>query len=81
MRKNEQAKFSCHVDGLVAAVVVDENADIDELRQFGHSGRQRFLRVVSGHNHRDALAVDHRFWVISLPEPHVATSDLCQPAF
>jgi hypothetical protein len=57
--EDEQAEFARDIDGLVAAVVVDEDADIDEFRQFTYRDLQGLLRIVGGHDDRDALAVDH----------------------
>jgi hypothetical protein len=40
-------------------VVVDENADIDQVGQFPDRRFQRFFRVVSGQDDGNAFAVDH----------------------
>jgi hypothetical protein len=45
--------------GVVGTVIVHQDADIDEARQFIDGDLQSLLRVVSGHDDRDALPVDH----------------------
>ena len=54
-----QAQLPGEIDGVVGTVVVHQNADVDQVGQFSHRDLQSFLRVVSGHDDRDALAVDH----------------------
>jgi hypothetical protein len=40
-------------------VVVDQNADIDQVGQFPHGRFQRLFRVISGQHDGNAFAVDH----------------------
>ena len=59
--------------GVVGTVIVDQDADVDQARQFIDGDLQSLLRVVSGHDDRDALPVDHFFekkkrTKVSLPE-------------
>ena len=54
-----QAELTRNFKSTVGAVVVDENADIDQAGQFPHRRCQRFFRVVSGQDDGNAFAVDH----------------------
>jgi len=54
-----QAEAACEIDGAVGAVVIDKNADIHEIRQSACRDLESFLRVIGGHDDRDAFAVDH----------------------
>ncbi len=57
--EDDQSEAACDVHCLVRAVVVDENADVHQIGQLSHGDLEGLLRVISGHNDRDALAVDH----------------------
>jgi hypothetical protein len=48
-------QFNC----FVGAVVVHQNADVHQVGDFPDRGLQGLLRVVSGHNYGDALAINH----------------------
>src|SRR5581483_2020532 len=55
-----QAKALGQFYGFVGTVVVDQDATVHQLGDFTDGGFQSLLRVVGGHDHRYALAVDHR---------------------
>ena len=59
MLKDVQAEAAGKVDGVVGAVVINQNADVDEVGQFSDRDFESLLRIVGGHDDRDALAVDH----------------------
>jgi len=46
-------------DSAIGTVVVDENANIDQVGQFPYRRFQRLFRVVSGKHDGNAFAVDH----------------------
>src|SRR5215469_14674046 len=46
-------------DGLIAAVIVHKNADVDQRWKFRHRGFERLLRVICGHDDRYSFAVEH----------------------
>src|SRR5579859_6469932 len=52
---------------VVMTVIVDQNTNVDEVGKFGNRGLQRLLRVVGGHDDRDAFAVDHGGSVLVYP--------------
>ncbi len=54
-----QAEAVRDFEGAIGTVIVDENADIDQVGQFPYRRFQRFFRVVSGEHHGNAFAVDH----------------------
>src|SRR5579863_9510751 len=60
MLKDLQAETVCQIDGAVGTVVVDQDADVDQVGQIGHRGFKSHLRVVGGHDDRDSFAVDHK---------------------
>ena len=82
--ENEQAQAAGEIDGLIAAVVVDQNADVDQIGQFSDGDLERLLRVVGGHDDRDAFAVDHGARMMrvtdSLPEISGSGSDVFRGA-
>jgi len=53
------AEFLRDFDGAVLAVIIDQDAGIDEVGKLADGGFEGFLRIVGGQNYRDALAVDH----------------------
>ena len=57
--KDEEAEAAAEIDGMVGTVIVDQDADVDQARQFIDGDLQSLLRIVGGHDDRDALAVDH----------------------
>ena len=59
MLEDVQAQALGEIDRGVGTVVVDEDADVDQIGEFADRDFERLLRVVSGHDDRDALAVDH----------------------
>ena len=59
MLKHTQAEAAGEADRGVGTAIVNENADVYELRQFGNRSLEGFFRVVSRHYDRYALAVDH----------------------
>jgi hypothetical protein len=63
-----QAQAVGEINRLVGAVVVDQNADVYEVRQFSHRGFESLFRVVGRHYNRNVFAVDHWRIVSSLPE-------------
>ncbi len=76
-----QAEAARQVNGLVGAVVIHQNADIDQLGKFSDGGLERFLRVVGGHYDRDALAVDHGSKITAgnsmIPESAALAATMC----
>ena len=66
MLEDKKTQAMSDIDGLIPAVIVHENADIDKFGQFPHRRFECLLRVVCGHDDRDALAVNHVY--ASLPK-------------
>jgi len=54
-----ETEFLRHFHGAVFAVVVDEDAGVDDFGQLADGLLKSFLRVVGGEDDRDALGVDH----------------------
>src|SRR6202044_4044062 len=67
MLKNLQAKPARQINGTIGTAVVHQNANIYEIRKFAHRDRERFLRVVSGHNDRNAFTINH-YVTFMIPE-------------
>src|SRR5207248_9974718 len=54
-----QAQAVRHLHGQVSAQVIYQDLDVDRITQFRDGALERLLRVVSGHDDRDPLALDH----------------------
>ncbi len=59
MNEELQSELVRDFDGAIGTMIVDENADIDQVGQFPYRRFQRLLRVVSGEHDGNAFAVDH----------------------
>ena len=59
-----QSQLLGNLDRAVGAVIVHQNADVDQFRQFRHGRRQRLLRVIGREHHGDAFPVDHEVIII-----------------
>ena len=59
-----QAEAAREIDSLVGAVIIHEDADIDQVGQLSDGDLEGLLRVVSGHYYRYAFAVDHGLWLV-----------------
>jgi len=69
--EDQQAELAGEIDSVVGTVVVDQDADVDQVGQLSDGDLEGLLRIVGGHDDRDALAVDHGEelgCVTSLPE-------------
>jgi hypothetical protein len=66
MLEDEQAHATGQVDGAVRAVIVHQNADVHQIRQFSYRDLEGLLRVVGRHYYRDALAIDHETLKVKL---------------
>src|SRR5215469_17811385 len=60
VNKMHQPEFAGHFDGPVGAEVVHQDSNVDNVGKFVDRNTQRLLGVVGGHDHCNALAVDHR---------------------
>ena len=54
-----QAQFLGDSHGFIAAMVIDQDLDIHDVGELPDGFLQRLLRVIRGHDHDDALSVDH----------------------
>src|SRR5215467_44403 len=59
VKEDLQAEAPGKFNRLIAAAIVDQDANIDEFGQFFYSRYEGFLRVVGGHNDRNTFAVNH----------------------
>ena len=57
--EDEETKTAGEFDGVVGAAIIHKNADVDQVGHFSDRGLESFLRIVGGHDDRDALAVNH----------------------
>jgi hypothetical protein len=68
MDEDLKAEAMRDFESTVGAVVVDQDANIDEVGKFADSGFERFFRVVGGKHDGNALAVDHAVFLEGLGE-------------
>ena len=59
VHKVHQAQFTGNFHSTISARVVNEDADVNDLRQLVHGLLQRFFGVIGRHDNGDAFSVKH----------------------
>ena len=76
MLENEQAQAASHVDRMVGAVVIDQDADVHQLGEFSYRGLEGFLRVVGGHDDGNAFSINHSCLIILVRASEILLAEI-----